>query len=145
MTRFPIASPIHQSDQSHAKDDQGWMRLMQRLVTPSVALTVVLIPAAKTIRPRTSRSRSSELRNPSCRSTQPPTSASSVFPAAIATAVPRGSCAVALASNAPSAMAGQTAGPRRTTAASAIPVGGQTVVTCSATKAIVSPSLAAPK
>ena len=110
-----------------------------------VALTAVLTPAARTIRPRTSRSRSSELRNPRRRSSQPPASASSVLPRAIATAVPRGSCAVALASSAPRAMAGQTAGPSRTTAASAIPVGGQTVVTCSAKKAIVSPSLAAPK
>src|SRR2546422_6924343 len=62
MTRSPIASPIHQSDQSAPKADQGWTPPTQRLVTPIVALTVVLTPAAKTIRPRTSRSRSSELR-----------------------------------------------------------------------------------
>ena len=41
-------------------------------------------------------------------------------------------------------MAGQTRGPASNTAARAMPVGGQTAVTCSATKARLSPSFEAP-
>jgi len=60
-------------------------------------------------------------------------------------AVTRGALAVAFARKAPSAMPGQSRYPNKRRAASAMPVGGHTAVTCSATNAIDRPSLAAPK
>src|SRR4030095_16481201 len=54
-----------------------------------------------------------------------------------------GTLAPTLATTAPSEIAGQSERPHRISAASARPVGGQTVVTCSATSATRKPSLAA--
>ena len=54
-------------------------------------------------------------------------------------AVQSGTSAVTLAAKAPIQIAGQSESPRRRSAAWASPVGAQTVVTCSATNAIVNP------
>src|SRR4051812_10451253 len=79
------------------------------------------------------------------RSSQPPASASSVFPVAIAAATGIDAPLVAFASRAPTAIAGQVRGPNSTTAASAMPAGAQTgVITPCATDSS-SPSLAATK
>src|SRR5439155_18063706 len=73
-----------------------------------------------------------------------PTSASAVLPAAIAQATPTETPLVAFEMSAPTAMAGQSCGPRRSSAAIAIPAGGQTgVITPWATDSL-RPNLAAP-
>jgi hypothetical protein len=59
--------------------------------------------------------------------------------------VARGALVVAFARKAPSAMPAQARYLNKRRAARAMPVGGHTAVTCSATHAIVRPSLAAPK
>lgn len=145
MMRSPIASPIHQTSQREPTADQGCTPPRQRLVTPMVALTIVLSTAARTTRPTTSRRRSSEPWQPTRRSSQAPITASRVFPMAMPPAVQSGSLAVALARNAPARMPGQTRYPSTSAAASAMPVGGHTAVTCSATVANERPSLAAAK
>jgi hypothetical protein len=68
-----------------------------------------------------------------------------VFPVAIPHAARNGACVSAFATTAPSAMPGHTCGPSSSNTASAMPVGGHTAVTCSATNAIESPSFAATK
>ena len=71
-----------------------------------------------------------------------PATASSVFPIAITAETPGGNGVVRFAKNAPSAIAGQTRYPSTSTAASAIPVGGQTAVALAFTNASDNPSLA---
>lgn len=140
--RLPIASPSHHTLHSGPKPDQSCTPPRHRLVTPIVALTAVLNPAASTTSPNTSFTRLSEPRNPIRLSSQAPTTASSIFPTAMPHAVSTGSFAVTFAANAPSKIPGQTRKPRISRAASATPVGGQTAVTCSATSASERPSLA---
>jgi hypothetical protein len=60
-------------------------------------------------------------------------------------AVPKGKPVEKFARNAPRAMPGQNREPKMRSAASAIPVGGQTGDTFLCAKAINNPSLAAPK
>ena len=143
MTRSPIASPTHQVHQSEAKAFHGCTPPRQRLVTPIVAATTVLPRAARTMSARTSLRRSSAGSKPTRRSSQAPTTASRVFPSAMPQAVPTGSWCVILATNAPSAIPGVRRLPSTSSAASAMPVGGHTSVTWSATSASRSPRFAA--
>src|SRR5206468_9868643 len=122
-------SPIHHVHHSEPKALHACAPLRHRLVTPIVALSIVLSPAPNVTKPTTSSSRSSAVWNPALRSSPAPTNASRVLPTAIPAAVARVSCAVTLATNAPRARPGQTRGPRRRTAARAIPVGGHTGLT----------------
>jgi hypothetical protein len=101
----------------------------RRLATPTVALTIVLSPAASTASASTSRARSSEGRKRTARSRLAPTSASRVLPALMPSTVTRGTPVQELARNAPSATPGQYRRPHTSRAASAIPVGGHTAVT----------------
>src|ERR671924_1107758 len=94
------------------------------LATPIVALIVVLRIAAKATRAKMSRSLRRVGRNPTQASSDAPTTASSVFPAAIPSAVYTGTSVVALAANAPTAIAGHIRRPPSTSATSASPVGG---------------------
>lgn len=72
-----------------------------------------------------------------------PRTGASVFPAAIAAAVQIGSALSALLTNAPSQIPGHTRYPQSKRAASAMPVGGQTAVTCFVENANVKPAFAA--
>jgi hypothetical protein len=115
-------------------------------VTPIVALTTVLARAAMTTRASTSRSRRSDGSNWPSLSPHAASTASSVFPTAMTAATSSGVLGVvAFAANAPAQMAGNAGGPRSTAAAMAMPVGGHTTVTCSATTAFARPSFAAAK
>ena len=71
-----------------------------------------------------------------------PTTASSVFPAAMIAAPQIGMPVVTLTTNAASETAGQSRVPRRTSAARAIPVGGHTVVAMPASASNDSPNRA---
>src|SRR5712691_13152244 len=62
-TRAPIVSPSHHCHHREPYTAQEAAPPRQRLVTPTVALTVVLTVAERTTRPRTSWNRSRELRN----------------------------------------------------------------------------------
>ena len=76
----------------------------------------------------TSRSRASRASKRTASSRLAPTTASSVFPTAMIAAPQSGMPVVEVDGERAGATAGQRCGPRRTSAASAIPVGGQTVV-----------------
>ena len=69
-------------------------------------------------------------------------SASSVLPVAIGAAVQIGALVIALATKAPIQIAGHNRGLQSSKAAMAMPLGGHTVVTCSATNATLNPSCA---
>jgi hypothetical protein len=101
---------------------------MRDIVTPTVALTVVLATAASPTRAITSRTRSSDVRNPAARSSRQPTRASAVLPIAMPAAAPIGIGVVTLAMNAPAATAGHSSVPKTRSAASEIPVGAHTGV-----------------
>src|SRR4029077_17477299 len=104
----PAASPSHHSHHSEPYAAQDCTPPRQRLVTPTVALIVVLPAAARSPRPSTSRNRSREIRNPTTRcSSHAPITASRVFPIEIPHAVASGSWAVKLARNLLSAMPGK--------------------------------------
>ena len=135
---------MYQTRQSDQKFVQG-SPARQRLVAPMVALTIVLRRAPPTMSARASRNRSRVVRKPRRWSSHAPTTASNVFPTAIPPAVQSGWSRVALARKAPRVMPGQARGPSTRSAASAMPVGGQTTVTCLATKANLNPSFAAAK
>src|SRR5881397_1188899 len=117
---------------------------MERVVTPTVALTIVLRPAASAMNFKISLGRESASAPPAKRLTsQAPTRPSSVFPAAIPADVASEPAVVAFARKAPSAIAGQTRFPKRRKDASAIPAGGHTAVALGWTTARLSPSFAA--
>src|SRR5262249_60149946 len=100
----PTGSPRHQPPKGGGEWAVGVSPPSHRLRGPKVADTVVLSPAAKAASIATSRTRSSELLNPARFNKYTPTTASSVLPTAIPTALGRGTCPVsALTSNAPRA------------------------------------------
>ena len=76
---------------------------------------------------------------------QPPRSASSVLPLAIPSDVQADPAVVTLTRNAPAKSAGQTRYPSSSVAASAMPVGGHTVVALGCTEARVRPTFPATK
>ena len=107
-----------------------------------MALISVLASAASPTSSNTSRSRASRGSKEKRLSRLAPTSASSVFPAAMIAAPQIGMPVVRLTASAASATAGHSCGPRRISAASAIPVGGQTVVAMPASASNDSPKRA---
>jgi len=111
-----------------------------------VALTVVLASAARSVKAPTPRARSKARVPPAKRFTsEAPTTASSVLPAAMPSDVATDPAVVRLARKAPSSTAGEARSPRISSAASAIPAGGQTAVALAWTKARLSPSFAVRK
>jgi hypothetical protein len=142
----PIASPSHQSNHSAPNRSHGCTPARQRVETPTVALTMVqrTAPISRSARTSGTRRRPSSNRG-SRRSAHTATTLSRVLPVARMSAVHSGASVPALTANAPTHTAGQKRRPPRSSAASAMPVGGQTVVTCSATKATRKPSCAARK
>ena len=142
-TRSPSASPTHHTRQVSGTCPGRTSPAASSTATPSVALTVVLSAAARTTRARTSTSRSrprwiraTRVRRATART------ASSVFPMPMAIATQKEAPLHALATTAPSITAGQTRTPPTSSAASAIPVGGQTSVANPLTGASVRPSRA---
>src|SRR5262249_16947298 len=135
----------HQSTHADPYGEAADEPAIASVVTPFVALIAVHRKAAMTVNQRTSPARSNVERKSTLRRRETATTASRVFPTAIAAATGiEASPLVAFAMKAPSAIAGQKRGPRRSSAASAIPVGGQTgVMTPWATESS-SPTRAAP-
>ena len=109
-----------------------------------LAAIAVLATAARPTSASTSRTRSSESRKFAARSRWAPTTPSSVLPHVMPRTVTSGTPVHALASSAPRATPGQTEGPQMTSAARAIPVGGQTAVTLLVVNARSRPSFAEP-
>jgi hypothetical protein len=140
-----MASPSHHTHQSSPNRSQTARPETQSDVTPIVALASVLAQADSPRRRSTSRKLARELRKPARPSSQAPRTASRVLPKAMPQAPSGGTLVKTLARKAPSAIPGQTDRPRSQTAARAIPVGGQTTDTCSATEASFRLSFAATK
>ena len=105
--KSPSASPDHHTIQRRPTALRSATPLAHRLVTPIVALSVVLTAAARITRASTSRSRSSEGRKAARLSSQTAVTASSAFPPAMPAAPASGTPAVQLSRNAPSAIPGQ--------------------------------------
>jgi hypothetical protein len=141
MMIAPSASPNHQSNQRSPKRVHDWTPAMHSVATPTVALSVVHVSAAMTTNASTSATRRKAASKPGTRaSAHAAATASSVLPVAMTRAVHRGAVVLAFAAKAPSQIAGHTRTPPSSTAASAIPVGAQTVVICSATTARRNPT-----
>src|ERR1700729_382403 len=139
----PIASPVHHTHQTDGKALHGTIRASARSATPLVADTVIATADPNTASRRTSRTRSSAFSKSNRRRRKAPNTGASVLPVAIAAAVQIGSELRALLTNAPIQMPGHTRYPQSKSAASAMPVGGQTAVTCFVANASVNPSFAA--
>lgn len=139
----PIASPVHHTHHTDGAECQGTIPASARLITPLVAETVIAIAEPNSTRRRTSRTRSSDFSKSTRRNRKAPKTGASVFPVAIAAAVQSGSALSPLLTNAPIHMPGHARYPQRSKAASAIPVGGHTAVTCLVANASENPSSAA--
>src|SRR5437773_3820833 len=106
--KSPVASPSHQIHQRAPKSVHESTPPKHNELTPTVALTVVLTPAAQTIRLNTSRNRpSAQSKSNHLLSSQAPAIASKVLP----TAIPAATATVSdgtrtLAKKAPSAIPG---------------------------------------
>src|SRR5262245_42239116 len=105
---MPSASPRHQHHHTDSKLDHETICPRQRLVTPIVALTIVLSRAARPTKANMSESRSRVFSKFATRqSRKAPHKASRVFPKAMPQAVSQGSSAEKLSKKAPNPMAGQ--------------------------------------
>jgi hypothetical protein len=113
-------SPAHQMTHADGSDPTASVPLAHRLVTPMLALIVVLTGAASPASARTSRTRSSPTPKSARRSSHAPASASKVLPSAIAALTHSGTDVEALNSSAPSATPGTARRPSSRTAARAI-------------------------
>src|SRR5262249_48899552 len=128
-TRSPATSPSHHVHHTEPYWSQRPYPPRMRLVTPKVGESSVLTRLAATAKRDTSRARSNA-RGPFAKrwTREAPASASSVLPTATPSDVATEPWVVRLTRNAPAKIAGQTRGPARRTAASAMPVGGHTGV-----------------
>ena len=102
----PIASPNHHRSQADPYESSVAPASVTT-VTPFVALIAVLASAPPTTRASTERTRSSAMLKPSMRTRKAPATAASVLPTVMPAATPTEASSVALATNAPSATAGQ--------------------------------------
>ena len=135
-TMSPAASPSHHVSQIGPKSAQRALPVSASVVTPRVALTVVLTSPASATNLKMSCARSKAATPPAKRSTRnAPTSASSVLPAAMPSDESTDPAVVRLTAKAPAKIAGQMPRPSSSTAASAMPVGGQTGVAFACTMA----------
>ena len=141
---MPAASPSHHVSQIPPYCDSAAYPARVRLVTPMVALTVVLTSAASPAKAKMSRARSNAAAPRAYRVTRSdPATASSVLPAAMPRDVAAEPAVVMLTANAAAKMAGHTPRPRTSMAARAIPAGGHTGVALAWTEAKCSPTLPA--
>jgi hypothetical protein len=99
-------SPSHHVRQTRPKSPEAISSPIRRLVTPIVALTVVLMMPARTTRANTSLTRSSEAWKSTRLSRKAPTSASNVLPVVIPSVTYSGTSVQAFARKAPSATPG---------------------------------------
>ena len=114
-------------------------------MTPIDALIIVQTPAATTIRLATSSRRSSAGRKPGIRrKANVPATASKVLPNAMPSAATNGAPVQRFTAKAPRKTAGQSRYPKRSRAASAMPVGAQTSVAKPAMASSIRPVRAAP-
>jgi hypothetical protein len=127
-TRSPSMSPNHQARSVGQIMAWGTAPPASRLKTPMVALKMVLKIAASRTSAATSWIRSNRGSKRTRRSSADPASASSVFPAPIANAAGKEAPAIRFTQAAPRRMPGHSRLPKRRSAASAMPVGGQTRV-----------------
>ena len=140
----PRMSPNHHSNHNAGNRAHCWTPAADSVVTPTVALTAVQSTAATTKNLTTSTTRLSVIVKPGLvRRAHTASTASRVLPEAIRNAVQRGASVLAFARRAPSHTAGQKRSPPSRSVASAMPVGAQTVVICSATTANPNPICAA--
>ncbi len=133
--RIPVESPSHHVSHTVPYTGRGAIPARETLVGPTLAATADAT-SATAVNVNTSRARSNGLRAPtSRRSRSAPTRASAVLPIQIADETTTIVTALAawfarkvttFARNAPSMIPGHTPYPKRTTAARAIPEGGQT-------------------
>src|SRR6266850_4247174 len=142
--RSPTASPSHHVSQIGPELHMEARPKRQRLATPSGALIVVLPIPARRARRKTSPDRS-KTRRPRANllTSHAPATPSSVLPSAMPIEGATEPVVVRFTRKAPRKIPGQTSRPKTTSAASAIPVGAQTAVALSLTKARVNPSLPA--
>ena len=143
--RSPVASPSHHVVHTGPYLAQSAKPTSARLVTPMLGLIKVLATAANA-NLKTSCERS-KTRVPLAKrlTSHAPQSASSVFPAAMATEVPKLPAVVALTRKAPRKMAGHVRYPSTSNAPSAIPAGGHTGDALACKNASLSPSFPARK
>src|SRR5215510_11855682 len=122
-------SPSHHVSQIAPKRAQLAYPVRARLRTPTVALTVVATPPASAANAKKLRARRKTSRPPAQRFTsQTPTTASSVLPAAMPSDEATDPAVVTFTRNAPRKIAGHAEYPYSSRAASAMPVGGHTAV-----------------
>src|SRR5262249_22732909 len=146
IMRAPTTSPSHQVIQTTRSVPGSTKPPAERVVTPTVALIIVLKPAARTANLKMFHARSIASRPPAKRLTRKaPQMASAALPVAIPTEVAREPAVVRFAAKAPSQIAGQVRNPSTSSAARAIPVAGQTGLALGLTYARRRPSLAARK
>src|SRR5262249_4202192 len=140
----PAMSPSHHVSQISPNRAQLACPASARLATPTVALTAVATPPASAANTKKLRARANTSRPPAQRFTsQTPTSASKVLPAAMPRDEATDPAAVTFTRNAPTKIAGHIAHPDRRRAASAMPVGGHPAVALACTNASETPSLPA--
>ena len=145
-TRAPPASPSHQVNQT-APRFAGTARPARRSdIVPIVALTTVLRSVARNANLKTSCGRS-KARDPFANAFTrcAPMIASSELPTAMPNDEGTSAVVVTFTRKAPIAIPGQTRRPIRSSAASAMPVGGHTAVVLVLTSARLSPNLPATK
>jgi hypothetical protein len=145
-TRAPAASPSHHVTQIGENFAQAAKPATHNVVTPMLALMTVAGPTQTSANFATCAGVPKVLAPPDQRPIRkPPTTASSVLPAAMTAEVSSVPAVVALAAKAPAKIAGQTRKPPSKTAASAMPVGAQIGLALGLTEASVRPSLAKTK
>src|SRR5262249_54019036 len=127
--RAPAASPSHQVIQISLYRSQSAYPPRVRVVTPNVALTVVLRRAARSTNANVSRwCEKTFLPFANWLTRNAPKSPSNVFPVAMLREVATEPAVVKLTTNAPRKIAGHTPKPSKRKAARLIPVGGHTGV-----------------
>lgn len=140
----PIASPVHHTDHVGQNSSALSTPVRARVPLPIVALTSIPVNAPRKISASASGKRSNCLWNPVRRSSAYEQRGAMVFPSTIASTAGIDGPSETLTRKAPSAIPGQTRGPRRSRVATAIPVGGHSGVTCPRTNCWSSPTLAEP-
>ena len=142
-TRAPAVSPSHQVTQISAKSSQRARPATVSVTTPTEALITVAGPTQTSANFATRAGVVKVCAPPDhCMIRKPPASASIVLPSAIKADVANVPAVVALAANAPTRIAGHIRRPPNSTAASAMPVGGQIGLALGLTEANCKPSLA---
>ena len=140
----PAVSPSHHVSQMNGSVSAPARPDNQRLAMPTLAAMAAAIGTASPAIANTPDARRSAAAPPTRATSTAPTRASRVLPPAIAIDDSTSPVVVKLTMKAPSAMAGQTPRPPRSSAPSATPAGGHTALALTCTNARDRPSLPAP-